>query len=727
MPTAAPPTRPTRPITTQRGTSRAIYAVTGVVDDVNDLIVPGAFTRTLATRTVKTVWHHGWKDPVGVVWEVEEWMPGDARFKSVPDWPAEAGALVATVIYNLRTRQGRDAYEQVKQWHEHGQAAFSIGYRVPEEGKSIRGDGVRIIHDLDLFEVSPVLHGAHPMTRSLEVKSATAAADDGLEHKSTPSHVEIDVAAQGKGEDAIKVAGLVVKASDTNRVLLIQRALDDDDPAAGTWEFPGGHLEDGEDPLTAALREWAEETGSTLPGTTSVVGQWTAPNGIYRGYVALIPTEDSLPINVPHAERRVANPDDPDGKATEVTAWWPISALPEMPLLRPACRNTPWDLLAGAARPQAPKPTPQAEEFAEGVMARYRALGGGEEKSARAAVRAARAAPPVEHKSARAMVLEAKAAGGADQNRGDAEQLRHWYVRGEGAAQIGWGTPGDFDRCVSIAGRHMSPDHAKGYCNLRHKDALGIYPATHAAESKSARHMVREAKALLTDAPGDDSMSPIQPLPASFEQIRDRLSQAVRALLAAEEDSWACIQGTYPDHVIVSVHAGEGEEHYLVPYTLTGDDVSLGQAKRVELATVVVAGDDGPREADGEEEADARVVQPTVDALSDATARISTSTAGPEQLGGVRDKVRALITALSAKGLDVATDEDNPGRPAAGGTAGLDLWEDDDFAADDEGGDEPDTADGDEDDTDPTPDEEDQVRLPVDEVKSLLASLAQAS
>ncbi|MFK0279539.1 NUDIX domain-containing protein [Streptomyces sp. NPDC090499] len=659
MPSAAPPRSAVVPVTFQRGTSRAIYAVTGVVDEVDDLILPGAFTRTLASRPVKSVWHHGWKDPVGVVAEVEEWMPGDVRFKSIPDWPPEAGALVATVLYNLRTQQGRDAYEQVKQWHEHKQAAFSIGFRV-REGSATMRNNVRVIHDMDLFEVSPVLHGAHPLTRSLEVKSAAGSGHDGLEYKSTPGPVEIDVVASPKDEAAIKVAGLVVKAADTGRVLMIQRALDDKDPAAGSWEFPGGHGEGDEDPLQTAIREWSEETGSTLPGTTSVVGSWTAPNGIYRLYVAVVPTEASVPINTPQDERRTANPDDPDGDATEVTAWWPITALPDMPLLRQECRETPWDLLAGAALPKPPAPTLDpvkvvagtvaAEDFANGVLSRYRALAATEKKSAHAAVQGARTRPRIEHKSARRTVLEVKA------------------------------------RLSASTG---------------------------------------------------DSMDPIQPLPQSFEQIRDRLGQAVRLLLAPDEDTWACIQGTYPAHVIASVHSGEGEDHYLVPYTLDGDDVDLGSPKPVTLATVVVPDedDDEPREADEDEEAEARVVQPTVDALSDATARVSTTTAGPKQLEGVRDKIRDLIAALSAKGLDIGDAPPASRKPAAGGSE-LDLWdEDDEEMFDDTEDDDPDSGEtdasdpaGDDPDGDqgtPTlkPEDDETVRLDPAEVKAALAAM----
>nr|WP_240982078.1 MULTISPECIES: NUDIX domain-containing protein [unclassified Streptomyces] len=566
-------------------------------------------------------------------------MPGDPRFADVPDWPAEAGALVATVHYNLQTKQGRDAYQQVKQWHEHKQAAFSIGYRVPAGGARRRGDGVRVIHQLDLYEVSPVLHGAHPLTRSLEVKSAAAGPGSSLEleHKTAPSYSRVDDTLLA-GDQAIKVAGLALKAADTGRVLMIQRALDPEDPAAGTWEFPGGHLEKSEDAASAAVREWNEETGATLPDGTNIVGSWTAPTGIYRGYVAVTPTESAVPINTPHSERPTANPDDPTGDATEVTAWWPITALPDMPLLRPECRDTPWQLLAGAALPQGLAAAPPVPNVLEAIIDATR---GGEarteEKSARAAVQAARAVPRVEHKSARSTVLEAKS----------------------------------------------------------------------------------------QPIPLEGPMKTSTPLPESQEQFHGRLSDAVRELLS-RDGAWTCVEGTYPDRVIVTVHSEEehGSSHYSIPYAVAADGaITLDTPQPVELATIVVPeGTAAHRAATADEDVDARVVQPTATALADATARVSSTTAGPEQLGGVRDAVRELIAALSEKGLDVTEDDDAP----APSSAAFDLWDEDEEDMPEDEGDAPDApADDDEEDMPELPpapaEDEGTVRLDMDEVKDALA------
>jgi hypothetical protein len=66
---------------------------------------------------------------------------------------------------------------------------------------------------------------------------------------------------------------------------------------------------------------------------------------------------------------------------------------------------------------------------------------------------------------------------------GNAEQLRQYWSHGEGAAKIRWGVGGDWYRCVKHLRKYMGT-RAKGYCNLRHKDALGFYPATHAKMEK---------------------------------------------------------------------------------------------------------------------------------------------------------------------------------------------------------------------------------------------------
>ncbi len=134
-----------------------------------------------------------------------------------------------------------------------------------------------------------------------------------------------------KAQNTPSVAGLAVVAADTGRVLMLQRALDPDDPAGGMWEFPGGHVEDGEDTLEAAVREWSEETGCP-PVTGPITGGWTSANGIYRGTVLTVDSESAVAINpdVPHTQ----NPDDPDGDLVETVAWMDPTHLPGNPAVR---------------------------------------------------------------------------------------------------------------------------------------------------------------------------------------------------------------------------------------------------------------------------------------------------------------------------------------------------------------------------------------------------------
>jgi 8-oxo-dGTP pyrophosphatase MutT (NUDIX family) len=71
-----------------------------------------------------------------------------------------------------------------------------------------------------------------------------------------------------------------------------------------------------------------------------------------------------------------------------------------------------------------------------------------------------------------------------------ARHLIRWYNAGADG-RIPWGSPGDFDACVAVASEHMDPSKAKGFCAERHHDALGIWPATHAAHERA--HVGKDA------------------------------------------------------------------------------------------------------------------------------------------------------------------------------------------------------------------------------------------
>lgn len=156
------------------GIVEALVSVTGVRDNVNDVIIPGAYEKTLQARRPKGVWSHDWNTPVSKAIDVKELMPGDAQLpKTLPNgeaWPAEAGALWVKAQFNLETQAGREAWSNVKFFGDDGE--WSIGYTVPKgkatEEKSAESPSgkVRKIKEINLFEFSPVLFGAASNART---------------------------------------------------------------------------------------------------------------------------------------------------------------------------------------------------------------------------------------------------------------------------------------------------------------------------------------------------------------------------------------------------------------------------------------------------------------------------------------------------------------------------------------------------------------------------------
>ena len=153
-----------------------------------------------------------------------------------------------------------------------------------------------------------------------------------------------------EGAKEITVAGLVLVARDPGgRALLLQRAVSSDDPASGKWEYPGGHLEEGESPLEGAIREWKEEVGCPLP-PGEVKASQVQPNGIYQLFVYVVESEDVLDINGSPDDRQVLSPDDPDQDNIEVVAWWSVKDIKDNPAVRKEVQSTDWSIFSKALR-----------------------------------------------------------------------------------------------------------------------------------------------------------------------------------------------------------------------------------------------------------------------------------------------------------------------------------------------------------------------------------------
>lgn len=138
------------------GTFNGYGSVFSVKDTYADVVMPGAFTRTLTEAMSKgrmpaMLWQHDYTQPIGVWTEMSQ----DERGLRVK------GQLA------INTRAGRDAYELMKLKALDG---LSIGYRTrkyvwDETSK------VRQLTDVDLLEVSPVVFPANEAARVQAVKA----------------------------------------------------------------------------------------------------------------------------------------------------------------------------------------------------------------------------------------------------------------------------------------------------------------------------------------------------------------------------------------------------------------------------------------------------------------------------------------------------------------------------------------------------------------------------
>lgn len=138
----------------ENGTFEGYGSIFGNVDSYGEAVVKGAFEKSLKKHKsqndpVLMLWQHWWCDPIGVWKNLRE----DDR------------GLFGEGEINLDVQKGREAYSLMKQGALTG---LSIGY---SEVKTREKDDVRLLEELDLFEISPVTFPANTEARISAVKS----------------------------------------------------------------------------------------------------------------------------------------------------------------------------------------------------------------------------------------------------------------------------------------------------------------------------------------------------------------------------------------------------------------------------------------------------------------------------------------------------------------------------------------------------------------------------
>lgn len=137
------------------GSFEGIAAVFSNVDRQNDTILPGAFSRSLEgfVKSGFLANAHDWSEPVGTISEAQEVPEGlyvRGQFHSTPK------AQLLRKVIRERLERGKDV-------------AMSIGFQITDDEFDSE-KSVRMLKEIELFEVSVVSVPANPLARLASVK-----------------------------------------------------------------------------------------------------------------------------------------------------------------------------------------------------------------------------------------------------------------------------------------------------------------------------------------------------------------------------------------------------------------------------------------------------------------------------------------------------------------------------------------------------------------------------
>jgi HK97 family phage prohead protease len=166
----------------EKGITTVIANVFGIVDDGDDLIPNGAFTKTISERfnRIRRLDQHRMDSVMRVIGKllaIREVGRDELPAEVLAEYPEATGGLEVTTQYLMDTPEGLGAFRRVAAGAVN---EYSIGFDVvdrPEyrkmtwRGKEIN---VRILKQIRLWEVSDVIFGMNPATTTTAVKELTA-------------------------------------------------------------------------------------------------------------------------------------------------------------------------------------------------------------------------------------------------------------------------------------------------------------------------------------------------------------------------------------------------------------------------------------------------------------------------------------------------------------------------------------------------------------------------
>lgn len=168
----------TASIDEEQGIVEAIVAVMGNVDHQGDVIMPGAFAKTIVERgaDILILDNHRTDSTDAILGKplgLREIGRTELPLEVMEKYPEATGALLASMQFLLKTPEGMGAFERIK---AKAVSKYSIGYDPIQKDFETLGEGdsrhtIRNLREIRLWEVSVVPFAANDATMTVSAKA----------------------------------------------------------------------------------------------------------------------------------------------------------------------------------------------------------------------------------------------------------------------------------------------------------------------------------------------------------------------------------------------------------------------------------------------------------------------------------------------------------------------------------------------------------------------------